>query len=142
MTNKKPYTVSNKERLRRTKLRIQQLFSRPHKKLSNFWHDPFEVYLLEHLKRAYHILTYDEYYYVDNCMRNIDKFSSRPYFYVDNPSCFAGTIVMRTLPNGDVEVLKTRVGFLKDGDSRPINISENRKEGDLWVINKLMKTKL
>lgn len=132
MSNKKPYTVSNKERLRRTKLRIQELFGlklRRYKKLPNFWHDPFEVYLLEHLKRAYHILTYDEYYYVDNCMRNIDKFSSRPYFYDDNPSCFAGTIDMRTLPNGDVEVIKQGVGVLKDGMpiivGKPIIISEN-----------------
>jgi hypothetical protein len=121
MSNQKPYIITPKERLRRTKLRIQQLFSRPHKKLPNFWHDPFEVYLLEHLKRAYHILTYDEYYYVDNCMRNIDKIP----FDNDRDSLFVGTINMRTLPNGDVEVLKTRVGFLKDGDSRPIIISEN-----------------
>jgi hypothetical protein len=117
MTNKKPYIVSNKERLRRTKLRIEELFGlklRRYKKLPNFWHDPFEVYLLEHLKRAYHILTYDEYYYVDNCMRNIDKIPSEN----DRDSLFVGTINMRTLPNGDVEVLK-------DGDSRPIIISEN-----------------
>lgn len=119
MTNKKPYTVSNKERLRRTKLRIQQLFSRPHKKLPNFWHDPFEVYLLEHLKRAYHILTYDEYYYVDNCMRIIDKIP----FNNDRDSFFVGTITMRTLPNGDVEVIKQGVEVLKDG--RPIIILKN-----------------
>lgn len=119
MTIKKPYTVSNKERLRRTKLRIQQLFSRPHKKLPNFWHDPFEVYLLEHLKRAYHILTYDEYYYVDNCMRIIDKIP----FNNDRDSLFVGTITMRTLPNGDVEVIKQGVEVLKDG--RPIIILKN-----------------
>lgn len=119
MTNKKPYTVSSKERLRRTKLRIQQLFSRPHKKLPNFWHDPFEVYLLEHLKRAYHILTYDEYYYVDNCMRIIDKIP----FNNDRDSFFVGTITMRTLPNGDVEVIKQGVEVLKDG--RPIIILKN-----------------
>ena len=113
MSNKKPYIVSNKERLRRFKLRIQKLFSKPYKKHPNFWYDPFEVYLLEHFKRAYHILTYDEYYYVDNCMRNIDKVSK---IHLNDISCFAGTITMRTLPNGDVEVIK---------DGKPLIISED-----------------
>jgi hypothetical protein len=66
--------ITFKEKIRRIKWRTSRLLNKyEYRRLPNFWYDPFEVFLLEHFKRAYRILTYDEFLYVDQALKVIEK---------------------------------------------------------------------
>jgi hypothetical protein len=117
--------ITFKERARRLMWRLGQIanVSKPFKagpykacygsKMPNFWYDPFEVYLLEHIKRAVFILTYNEFYYVDQALETVE---TNPIFktksWDDAGSLFAGEIQMVTLSNGDV-AFKNRNGEIE-----------------------------
>jgi hypothetical protein len=69
----------------------------------NFWHDPFEVYVQEHIKRAWKILTYNEYAYVDDVtVKLYERWPRGSYEDCSYLSHLAGEIHMGTLLNGDV----------------------------------------
>jgi hypothetical protein len=117
--------ITFKERARRLMWRLGQIanVSKPFKagpykacygsKMPNFWYDPFEVYLLEHIKRAVFILTYNEFYYVDQALETV---KTNPIFKTEcwyvNGSLFAGEIQMVTLSNGDI-AFKNRNGEIE-----------------------------